>query len=288
MSRLNDIMNEADETVEAANETVSEVGGTEGQAQADNSPSAVEPQSEQVGSDVKVDETPKSKQPKQQYTPEQRAEYAFRKRLDRQRQKYDSQIDELKKQIEALTNPKTPKTRQDFASDEEYVKDYFQQMIDAAFKQKESEQQRQYEINAKQAGIVNDFVAQVERDYGSMDEYNQVVETSLENGLGELISNNPSVKQFIQNSAQSAKVLYALATDQNAVNKIFGARSEWDMFYELKRLEERLSERSGETAKPVEQAKPSMQAIGKVGSNNNVSNENWDDASWLRRQIRSH
>lgn len=293
MSRLDNMMNEMTTDTESAND-VEVVGGTNGVK--DESIAVDETATSNV---ERSDETPKSSETvdsnkpsndKSKYTPEQKAEYAFRKRLDRERKKYESQMLDLKKQLEALQNPSNnqPKTREDFASDEEYVKDYFGNMINDAFAKREAEYRKREEMMNAQAQIMESFASQVERDFGSKDEYNNVVENALEAGLSELIANNPVVKQFIQQSNNSAKVLYMLATEQDAVNKVFGSKTEWDMFYNLKRLEE-----SAETqvfnkreSQQVNNVKPAVKPIGKVGGQGGNTNENWDDRNWLMKQIR--
>ena len=347
MSRLDNIMNEMTTEAESANE-VEVVGGTnevkdESIAVDETATSNVESSDETPQSSETVDHrssetvdstlhqkgssdnsskdkdsnkssikpsTDKSSTDKSKYTPEQKAEYGFKKRLDRERKKYESQMLELKKQLEALQNPSKnqPKTREDFSSDEEYVKDYFGNMINDAFAKRDAEYRKREEMMNAQARVMESFANQVERDFGSMDEYNNVVENSLEAGLSELIENNPVVKQFIQQSDNSAKVLYKLATEQDAVNKVFGSKTEWDMFYNLKRLEESAETQvfnksdsqqvsnKGESQQvnnvnpaglvnPASKPAP-VKPIGKVGGQGGNTNENWDDRNWLMKQIR--
>lgn len=295
MSRLDNIMNEMTTETESANE-VEVVGGTnevkdESIAVDETATSNVESSDETPKSSETVDSN-KPSNDKSKYTPEQKAEYAFKKRLDRERKKYESQMLELKKQLEALQNPSKnqPKTREDFASDEEYVKDYFGNMINDAFAKRDAEYRKREEMMNAQAQVMESFANQVERDFGSMDEYNNVVENSLEAGLGELIENNPVVKQFIQQSDNSAKVLYKLATEQDAVNKVFGSKTEWDMFYNLKRLEESAETQvfnKRESQQQVNNVNPApVKPIGKVGGQGGNTNENWDDRNWLMKQIR--
>ena len=308
MSRLNDMMNEMSTSTETAND-VQVDGGTNDvkdesiavdttstsdvESKADETPKSSENNTDETNANNIADGTSNKKVDKTQFTPEQKAEYAFKKRLDRERKKYDSQILELKKQLEALQNPNKPKTREDFDNDEEYIKDYFGNMINDAFAKREEENRRREEALNAQASVMEGFANQVTRDFGSIDDYNNIVESSLDAGLGELIEKNPTVKQFIQSSDNSAKVLYALATDQNAVNKVFTSKTEWDMFYNLKRLEETLADKSFNNKGNTQQANNvspavtnNVKPIGKVGAQGGQTNENWDDRSWLMKQIR--
>ena len=300
MSKVNELMQEmASASSESANEVETQAGAPE----KDTNDSIAESH-EVSSSENNACETPSNATPnpepeskssanasKKQYTPEEKAQYAFRKRLDRANRKYEAQIAELKKQIELLSKPQTKaKTRADFANDEEYVRDYFGNMISDAFTKKEEEYRKREEMANAQAQVMESFANQVTRDFGSIEEYNTVVENSLESGLGELIETNPIVKDFIKQSDCSAKVLYALATDQNAVNRIFGSKTEWDMFYNLKRLEESLEPKALGQNKPAQTAQASTNTaprpIGKVGSQGGQTNENWDDKSWLLSQLR--
>ena len=307
MSRLNDMIDEMATSTDSANE-VKVAGGTNDvkdesiavdststsdvESKADETPKSSENNTDETNANNIADGTSDKKVDKSQFTPEQKAEYAFKKRLDRERKKYDSQILELKKQLEALQNPNKPKTREDFANDEEYIKDYFGNMINDAFAKREEENRRREEALNAQASVMEGFANQVTRDFGSIDDYNNVVESSLDAGLGELIEKNPTVKQFIQSSDNSAKVLYALATDQNAVNKVFTSKTEWDMFYNLKRLEETLADKSfnnkatTQQANNVSPATNNVKPIGKIGAQGGQTNENWEDRSWLMKQIR--
>lgn len=295
MSRLDEMMKDMTVNTEPASE-VETVGGTDEMNEANESIAVESNESSDV---EKTDETPKSNEDtvssntevnKSKYTPEQKAEYAFKKRLDRERRKYDSQILELKKQLEALQNPNknTPKKREDYANDEEYVKDFFGNMINDAFNKRDEEYRKKEEMMNAQAQVMESFANQVERDFGNLEEYNSVVENSLEAGLGELIENNPTVKQFIQQSDNSAKVLYMLATNQDAVNKVFRCKTEWDMFYNLKRLEESLESQSfiKSANTQVNNVNPVVKPIGKVGGQGGQTNENWDDRAWIMKQIR--
>lgn len=295
MSRLDEMMKDMTVNTEPASE-VETVGGTDEMNEANESIAVESNESSDV---EKTDETPKSNEDtvssntevnKSKYTPEQKAEYAFKKRLDRERRKYDSQILELKKQLEALQNPNknTPKKREDYANDEEYVKDFFGNMINDAFNKRDEEYRKKEEMMNAQAQVMESFANQVERDFGNLEEYNSVVENSLEAGLGELIENNPTVKQFIQQSDNSAKVLYMLATNQDAVNKVFRCKTEWDMFYNLKRLEESLESQSfiKSANTQVNNVNPAVKPIGKVGGQGGQTNENWDDRAWIMKQIR--
>lgn len=296
MSRLDEMMKDMTVNTEPASE-VETVGGTDEMNEMNHSETneSIAVESNESSDVEKTDETPKSNEDtvsntevtkdnnKSKYTPEQKAEYAFKKRLDRERRKYDSQILELKKQLEALQNP--TKKREDYANDEEYVKDFFGNMINDAFNKRDEEYRKKEEMMNAQAQVMESFANQVERDFGNLEEYNSVVENSLEAGLGELIENNPTVKQFIQQSDNSAKVLYMLATNQDAVNKVFRCKTEWDMFYNLKRLEESLESQSFIKSQ-VNNVNPAVKPIGKVGGQGGQTNENWDDRAWIMKQIR--
>lgn len=307
MSKLTEMMNEISNEESTANLT--EVDGVETNKEvetvaAEETPKEVEEtiavKSPNTESEVEPSiETSSQSNPteKKGHTNEERISYAFKKRLDRQSRKYEDKIAELEKKLEALQNPTKAKTREDFATDEEFVRDYFNGLVnDALTKRDEENNRKKLEEDAQSERMAN-FANQVEKEFGNLDKYNEVVEASLEMGLAQLIENNPVVKDYIKNSPSSARVLYKLATSQDDVTKVFSCRSEFEQFYALKKIEEATEGQNflfdAPKAEPTPTPIPTtptepIKPIGKVGSESNHTTENWESREWLMKQIRGH
>lgn len=302
MSTLDRVMEEVStETTETANPDVTVEVTESGVNDTDNSTevAAEDTVADKVEKDESlkkdVAETPEAsevpKDTKPTYTKEEQMQYSFKKRLDRQQRKYEEELKSLKEQLSALTAPK-PKTRADFGSDEEFVKDYMNNIVAEQLAAKEKtwkEEQAQQESTKAQQEAFN---KQISENFDSFDVFNDAVEPALANGLSELISTNPAVNDFITKNACGAKMLYTLATDQAACNRVFTATNMWDQYYALKRIEESFEGKTFKTPAtapvapaPVTEVKPTVKIIGKVGQSK-ASDGDWDNKEWLRKQIR--
>lgn len=258
-------------------------------AEVKDEPEVVKPDEPEAG---KVEETP-VEPAKPKYTEKEMAEYSFRKRLDRQSKKYQSEIDELKKELEALKNPVKELKREDFASDQDFVDAYFKNSINKALAERDKRDAAAKQAELEQTESLRRFADNIKKDF-DLDEYNKVVEPVLQNGLADLISTNESVADYIKNNPNGAKVLYTLATDRNAAESVFMAYNPFEQYYALKKIEEnfRMPVRQNPVqtpnptvpVAPVTQPKP----IGKVGeTGGKVAGDQWDDPKWLINRVRT-
>lgn len=272
-------------TPEQPSEPIAEVA-----AEVKDEPEVVKQDEPEAG---KVEETvtvEPAKPAKPQYTEKEMAEYSFRKRLDRQSKKYQSEIDELKKELEALKNPVKELKREDFASDQDFVDAYFKNSINKALDERDKRDAAAKQAELEQANSLRRFADNIKKDF-DLDEYNKVVEPVLQNGLADLISTNESVADYIKNNPNGAKVLYTLATDRNAAESVFMAYNPFEQYYALKKIEENFVKQNPvQTPNPTVPVAPVTQPkpIGKVGeTGGKAAGDQWDDPKWLINRVRT-
>ncbi|MCF0224715.1 MAG: hypothetical protein HUK20_10635 [Fibrobacter sp.] len=228
---------------------------------------------------------------KRQYTDTEKMTYGFNRKLSKMSKKYEATIAELRKELDALKNPAKKKTRADFKNDEEFVRDYMQGVFSEMLDKRDAERNRRERMEAEEGEKLASFANQVERDFDSLEHFNEVTERALESGLGNLIETNPTVKNFIFSSPGAAKVLYKLATDQSFVDKLFMQRTEMDQFYVLKRMEEQLENESFKTAKAggnvVNNIPNNVKPVGRVGAQSQASNDLSDEEIYKKIKNKS-
>lgn len=242
------------------------------------------------------EEKPKEEQPKpkkdfSKFTPEERAEYGFAKRLLRERKKAEAsavesltgKIDALSKTVETLMGEKKPKTRADYPDGEEgdvaYINDLTEakakKMLDERDKQaaKDAEERaREAAENARVKEVRKTFSDNVRETFKTEESYNDFdrhLKGGMENGLDVVLDGAPMVKDFIFTKKDGPAVLNAMLSSKDTFVRIMSkAADPYDVSVEMFALAKELREQK---AKPAEQnpepEKPAgMPHVGKPGA----------------------
>lgn len=251
---------------------------------------------EQEPEETPKEEKPKEEQPKpkkdlSKFTPEERAEYGFAKRLLRERKKAEAsaveslsgKIEALSKTVETLKGEKKPKTRADYPEGEEgdvaYINDLTEakakQMLDERDKQaaKDAEERaREAAENARVEEVRKTFSDNVRETFQTEESYNDFdrrLKAGMENGLDVVLDGAPMVKDFIFTKKDGPAVLNAMLSSKDTFVRIMSkAADPYDVSVEMFALAKELREQK---AKPAEQTaepeKPAgMPHVGKPGA----------------------
>lgn len=251
---------------------------------------------EQEPEETPKEEKPKEEQPKpkkdlSKFTPEERAEYGFAKRLLRERKKAEAsaveslsgKIEALSKTVETLKGEKKPKTRADYPDGEEgdvaYINDLTEakakQMLDERDKQaaKDAEERaREAAENARVEEVRKTFSDNVRETFQTEESYNDFdrrLKVGMENGLDVVLDGAPMVKDFIFTKKDGPAVLNAMLSSKDTFVRIMSkAADPYDVSVEMFALAKELREQK---AKPAEQTaepeKPAgMPHVGKPGA----------------------
>ena len=219
----------------------------------DGEPKAEEPPVDPVGSSAEqesaaenVDETEqpepteKHKKDLSGLTKEEKAAFSFKRQLEKQRHKYESEISkmtdkfsEIQKDIESLKSaqPKEqPKTRTDFDSDDDYIRYLSKQSLDDVLaeqkKQAADEEARkalEAEEEKRQKEDTDRFTANCARVFTDEEQYAEFakkVNKGLSNGLGELLDQVPTVRDYLFQNPNGPRVLNAMLSDRDAFVRV--------------------------------------------------------------------
>lgn len=178
---------------------------------------------------------------------QEKAEYAFKRQLAKQRDRYnadlksrDDAIDSLRKEVEALKAAKAPeqaKNRADFQTDDEYISYLAGRQVDSIMADRDAkaaraEQERQEQARADQdkqelvAQQQDLFRANVEQAIPAdrLDQFKRDLKIAVDNGLGQVLDNAPMVRDYIFTSVDGPKVLERILGDRQAFMQVFGQR----------------------------------------------------------------
>ena len=225
--------------------------------------------------------------------PLSRAEFSFRRKLDKMNQKHaaelaerDRKYEEMKKEFEELKKtvaPKDPvKGRKDFETDDEYIDYLTQRRVeaimaerdgkDAERRAKEEEAARkQKEAEAELAEQQQKWLSHVDRAFGDdkarAQKFLSKIQYANRNGLGEILDACPVASDFLMNNPNGPKVFERMLDDSATFRRVFSeSASPLDIYYELRNVERELSGQAAPTGvAPAQQRKPAMPHIGKPG-----------------------
>lgn len=227
-----------------------------------------------------------------------KATYSFKKQMNKQRSKYESDLAELRKQIEELKKPQEPqKFRDNFENDDQYIDYLVEQRFNKMMsKRDEEEMKRQAKMDDiyRQNKQIDDNIAKHFTTPEAKEDYRNTVSRAFENGLEELLDNEQYVRDYLMKSPNGPKILYELAKDTNKVNTIFTQPDPMSRLLELKMLERDLMKAPVQPAvqEPAPEVKPVVQepprAVGKPGINSSTTTDIWSDNDALKQFIRKH
>ena len=222
---------------------------------------------------------------------EEKAQHAFQRQLAKQRSKYESQIqamhESFQKQFDDFRNefkksqPKeAPKTREDFESDDEYIKylvksqnDDYRAELDAKNAKeaeekaaKDREQQEYMERQQALAGTFHDNCRATFADSESYGAFAAKVNKGISNGLGEILDNAPAIRDYIFGNPNGPAVLNEmLSSKESFVRVMRNAGSPMDAVIEMHEIAKEINGKKNAPVEPAEQ-KARMPKIGKPGA----------------------
>lgn len=219
---------------------------------------------------------------------EEKAQHAFQRQLAKQRSKYESQIqamhESFQKQFDDFRNefkksqPKEePKTREDFESDDEYIKylvksqnDDYRAELDAKNAKeaeekaaKDREQQEYQERQQAIAGTFNDNCRATFADSESYGAFAAKLKKGISNGLGEILDNAPAIRDYIFGNPNGPAVLNEmLSSKETFVRVMRNAGSPMDAVIEMHEIAKEINGKKNAPEAP----KAQMPKLGKPGA----------------------
>lgn len=245
-------------------------------------------------------EPPKEKPDLSQLSKEEKAEHAFKRQLSKQKEKYESQIkqmhesfqkqlDDFKAEFKKSQPKEPPKMREDFPSDDQYIKYLTQQGVDARMAEideknakdraeQEAKDKEAQEAAEQQKQLADTFqrncraAFQDEKQYG---EFATKVNKGIANGLGEILDNAPAIRDYLFYNQNGPMVLNEMLSNKDSFVRVMqNAGNPMDAVIEMHEIAHELKQKAAAPVEtqPVEQPKPAMPKIGKPGAKSGGAN----------------
>lgn len=241
------------------------------------------------------DSKPKPKKDLSGLSKEEKAEFAFARQLAKQKSKYEQSIEDIKKtfqaqfdEIKETLKPKAEtKTRADFESDDEYIAHLTKQGVDEALEQqraKDAEKAAKAEQEAKEAKELQEHQQQMASmfkancrqcftDENQYKEFSAKVDRGIDNGLAELLDDNPVVRDYLFTNSNGPLVLNEMLNSKEAfvrvMSKAYNPIEATITMHEMAReLASRPPENSPQQSAPGPKPMPN---IGKPGASRGPS-----------------
>lgn len=276
---------------EAADETPTSTPKTDETVKTTDEPPKTDETVKTTEEPPKAAEEPKpSKQSKDLsgLTKEEKAAFAFKKQLAKRESRFeealktrDSEIENLKKAIAEMKEPKVTKTRRDFEHDDEYIEYLAHNQVDSimkdrdakaaeerakaekeALEQRELQAQAQYAIENFQAAVKDAFT-----DEAQANAFKANVAKATRNGLAELLDTVPPAKTFLlENGTTGVRVLDKLLSDREAFGRVFKPNQDpVSMLIELHAIANEVNRAAQNRPQTAETEAPKKTAIGRPG-----------------------
>lgn len=249
------------------------------------------------------------------------SEHAFRRQLNKQKQKYEDQIRSLtegfNKQIEDLRGqisglkPKDPeKTRNDFETDDEYIDYLTKKRVDAILAERDAnakkaadeeaaKKKEQDDANAEVQERRNAFNANVDDAFGHDQarrvNFNKRLAYCMERGLGEILDKVPIAANFLMNHPRGPLVFERILNDKDAFSRAFNERvlDPMDIYYELRQIDKEMAAEAAPggnpPANPVNRTpQPHIGRPGKQGGNDAGEPDIFTNRDAMIHYLRSH
>ena len=255
------------------------------------------PATEETTPPATEDTPPTDKKRPSEFTPQERADHAFKRQLAKQKEKYEKELKErdekfaeMQKQLDDLkkqTAPKTPKkTRDQFKDDEDYLEYLADERATAKLnellaerdqkaaetaKQRAEEEERTRAEEAQVAEQRQLFIQNAESafsgDENRKKEFFSNVAYAHEHGLGEVLDRAPVAADFLMYNPSGPIVFEKMLSDRTTFDKIFteyNARNPMAMFMTLNGIADSLKSAPSTTQTTPVTPKPAVH-IGKPG-----------------------
>ena len=254
------------------------------------------PATEETTPPATEDTPPTDKKRPSEFSPQERADHAFKRQLAKQKEKYEKELKErddkfaeMQKQLDELKKQATPKApkkkREEFKDDEDYLEYLADERATAKLnellaerdqkaaetaKQRAEEEERTRAEEAQVAEQRQLFIQNAESafsgDENRKKEFFSNVAYAHEHGLGEVLDRAPVAADFLMYNPDGPKVFEKMLNDRSTFDQIFSeynARNPMAMFMTLSSIASSLK-----SAPPAQQAptppKPAVH-IGKPG-----------------------
>lgn len=225
-------------------------------------------------------------------TKEEKAEHAFKRQLSKQKEKHEAEIKDLKdsfqKQLDdfkaSLKQPEPKKTRKDFPLDKGGDDAYIKYLAKEGMKEAQAEQKAADEKAAAEQAEKDKAAKEEQERYDEMtktfsvnarsafntqesfDAFSKKVNLALENGLGELLDQVSTLRDFVFRNPEGPVVLNAMLSDPNNFKRVMTQTDPTMMIIAAHEL-------ATEAMKPAPAAEPpKVPHMGKPGARN-VSSE---------------
>ena len=249
--------------------------------------------------------------------PMKRAEYSFRRQLDKNNKKHadelaarDKENAELKArlaEIEKKLDPNNaPKTRDQFPNDDEFIDYLTERKVDAIFAKRDAEAKKKAdadtETQRKQKEADDEAFAQQRvwmenvhaafNDEKREQEFYAKVQYCSQRGLGQILDSCPAAADFLMNHPHGPRVMEKVLNDQQTFRDVFGDGSrrvsQLDVYYALRRVDERMDDAPAAPATPAAPTKPTMPHLGKPGkqAGGGVKPDIYSDPDEMREFVR--
>lgn len=227
---------------------------------------------------------------------EDKITHSFKQQLNKQKNKYESQLaernrefEELKSRLERLENPDKykEKFRNDFENDDKYIDYLVEQRMNKMFAEREEQYKKQRTIDEQKRERSNKINERINKCFATDDEkrdYLITVQQAFDQGLEELIDKEQYVSEYIQNSENGPRLLYDLASKPELVKAVFSQADPMSRILELKLYERELL-KGNEQKKAVPTIKPNL-VIGKPGISTNKTTDIFSNDAELKAFIR--
>lgn len=221
-------------------------------------------------------------------TKEQKAEHAFRRQLEKQKAKYETQIqqmhesfqkqfDEFKSEFNKNKPKEEPKTRSDFPSDDEYIKYLVKTQNDAEraeLEEKKAQQDKEQREFEEQRRAVSESFQQNCRaafeDEQTYAAFATKVNKGIQNGLGEILDNAPAIRDYVFSNPNGPLVLNEMLSNKESFIRVMSnAGNPMSAIIEMHDLAREIANRSKQpdpTPAPQPEQPKQMPHLGKPGT----------------------
>lgn len=234
------------------------------------------------------DEPKKEKVDLSSLTKEQKAEHAFKRQLEKQKAKYETQIqqmhesfqkqfDEFKSEFNKNKPKEEPKTRSDFPSDDEYIKYLVKTQNDAeraeAEEKRAKEEKEKREYDEQQRAVSESFQQNCRAAFEDDQTYAAFatkVNKGIQNGLGEILDNAPAIRDYVFGNPNGPIVLNEMLSNKESFIRVMSnAGNPMSAIIEMHDLAREIASRSKQpdpTPAPQPEQPKQMPHLGKPGT----------------------
>lgn len=227
-----------------------------------------------------------------------RAEYSFKRKLEKQSKKHEAELAERDKkyaelerkfaELEKKVAPAEPvKDRMAFKTDEEYIDYLAGKKVEALMAERDAkdeerrakdaeESRKRDEAEAEILEQQKSWLAHVDRSFGEdkarAQKFLSKIQYANKNGLGDILDACPTAADYLMHNPSGPKVFEKMLDDAETFKRVFNDRNmnQLDIYYELRAIEKELSAEGVQQTMPLNGATPAapksvMPKLGKPG-----------------------